>query len=123
MSRALRIAYVDDDEHLRALVGLALRASGHEVALFASGAAAIEGVGAFAPDVLLLDVIMPEMDGHETLRRLRAAAAMNDTAVAFVTGMSRAADQQRCYDDGAAIIAKPINPLTLAAQVGALLSA
>ena len=123
MSRALRIAYVDDDEHLRALVDLALTAGGHEVALFASGPEAIIGVPRFAPDVLLLDVIMPGMDGHETLRQLRAANPLDGTRIAFVTGMSRAADQQRCYDDGAAIIPKPIDPMTLAAQVGALASA
>lgn len=119
-SRPLRIAYVEDDEHLRGLVEIALTAGGHEVALFASGAEALDGVAKFAPDVLLLDVIMPQMDGFETLAQLRASRVEYSPVVAFVTGMSRPADQQRCIEAGAAMISKPINPMALAGQVSAL---
>ena len=120
MDRPLRVACVDDDPHLRSLVEHALKASSYEVALYASGAEALAKLAAFRPDVLLLDVIMPEMDGRETLRQLRAGNGEPAPLIAFMTGMTRAADRAACTDQGARLISKPINPLQLGDQIWAL---
>jgi putative two-component system response regulator len=70
------------------------------------------------PDLILLDVMMPEMDGYEVLRRLRADAASSDIPVIFITAMSAAEDEERGLELGAVdYITKPFNPAIVRARV------
>ncbi len=71
-----------------------------------------------APDLILLDVMMPEIDGYEVLRRIREQGRMREVPVIFVTGMSAAEDEERGFALGAVdYIVKPISPPTVLARV------
>jgi signal transduction histidine kinase/ActR/RegA family two-component response regulator len=91
----LRILVVDDNEDAAESLGLLLRAMGHEVCIAHDGAAALEQVDALMPDVALLDIGMPGMDGYELAGRLRANAALPHLVIAAVTGWGEAQDRKR----------------------------
>lgn len=108
-----RVLVVDDDSDLREIARLSLEiAGGYEVATAASGAEAVELARRQRPDVILLDVRMPGMDGVETLRRLEQDEATTDVPVVFLTGVGQAASERaRLIDLGAADVAeKPFVP-------------
>jgi len=117
-----RILCTEDDADIRAIVQLALgMVGGFEVHLCASGQQAIAEAPGFAPDLILLDVMMPGMDGAETLRRLRALPGLENTPVVFMTAKVQPAEIAHFRDIGALdVIAKPFDPMTLAAQVHAI---
>lgn len=116
----LRVAHVDDDEDLRAIVKLALQVTGGiVVASCESGKDALETIPAFKPDVLLVDVLMPGMNGPETVDALRQRMDLSDVGIAFATGLDGSDEQvQALVESGAAtIIHKPFDANTLAAQL------
>jgi two-component system, OmpR family, response regulator len=85
--RGQRVLVVDDDEYIRQLLGSALRFAGFVVDLCDDGRSALARVGAFDPDLILLDIMMPNLDGLEACRRLRAAGA--ETPIIFLTARDR----------------------------------
>jgi class 3 adenylate cyclase len=91
----------------------------YKVKVANSGARALQALQSGPlPDLVLLDVMMPEMDGHEVLQRMRDDPRMRDVPVIFVTAMSDAADEQRGLALGAVdYITKPISPATALARV------
>jgi two-component system, OmpR family, response regulator len=113
----LRILYVDDDNDIRAITVMALGLDpAMELRSAASGAEALAMLRAdpWRPDVLLLDVMMPEMDGMELARALRAMPDLADTPLLFVTARARDADIHAYRAAGASgIIPKPFDPLDL----------
>ena len=117
----LKILHVDDEPDIREVAALALSIDPEmEIRSAASGLQALDvlGGGGWAPDVILLDVMMPELDGPGTLQRLRALPAHRQTPVIFMTARAQAQEQQRFIDLGAvAVIIKPFDPMTLAGQV------
>lgn len=116
----LRVAHVDDDEDLRAIVKLALEVTGGMVvASCESGQEALEAIPPFKPDVILVDVLMPGMNGPETVDALRSRMDLSDVAVAFATGLDGNDLQlQALLESGAAsIIQKPFDAGTLADQL------
>ncbi|MGD2083421.1 MAG: response regulator [Chromatiales bacterium] len=114
-----RILYVDDEADIREIVQLSLEAvGGFTVSLCASGSSALEAARSFRPDLILLDVMMPGMDGPETLRRLRELPETAQTPVVFMTAKVQAGDLERYRELGAAeVVSKPFDPMTLAEQV------
>src|SRR3954462_8579877 len=94
MTRVLqKVLYVEDDADIRTIASLALEAvGGFTLPACASGAEALAGGTAFAPDLLLLDVMMPGMDGPTTLARLRQLPAMRDVPVIFMTAKVQASE-------------------------------
>jgi len=116
------VAYVEDDPDIREIARFALREiGGLQVDLYESGAAALGGLGRSPPDLILLDVMMPEMDGRATLRELRLAPETAATPVVFLT--ARVQDHEVADYRGlgaAAVLAKPFDPLTLADDVRAI---
>ena len=115
--RALRrLLVAEDDPDIRAVVALALgRVGGLEVTCCADGLAALEAVRSSCPDLVLLDVMMPELDGLETLARLRADPATATLPVVFMTARVQPPDLATYHELGAlAVIAKPFDPMTLA---------
>lgn len=122
---AVRILYVDDDGDIREIAAMSLELDpGLMVRLCASGRAALAEAEAWRPHLILLDVMMPEMDGPETLRRLRSDAATAGIPVVFVTARTQAQDVRRFLDMGAlGVIAKPFDPMSLAGEVRGLLPA
>jgi CheY-like chemotaxis protein len=119
-----RLLLVDDAEDIRAIACISLeRLGGWSVVPAASGAAALQAVRSDGPfDAVLLDVMMPGLDGPSTLARLRADGLPAEVPVVFLTAKTQVADRERLACLGAAgVITKPFDPLTLAAQLGELL--
>ncbi|MFD1330667.1 response regulator [Methylopila musalis] len=121
---ALNVLYVDDDDDIRAVVEIALGIdSNMTTACVSSGQAALDAVAEFRPDIILLDVMMPVMDGPTTLALLRTREPADATPVVFVTARTQEREVERFLALGAAgVIAKPFDPMTLAAQVRAFLT-
>lgn len=116
----MRILVVDDEESLRDLVTTALEFVGHEVATAADGLEALAAVPTFVPDLIVLDVNMPHLDGLEVCRRLRADG--DATPIVFLT----ARDAPRDIVEGLAAgaddhLAKPFHLQVLIARIDAVL--
>ena len=119
MSRG-RLLLVDDDDDIRALARMSLtRVGGWEVVPAGSAAEAETAAAAARPDVVLLDVMMPDVDGPATLERLRPL--IGAAPVIFLTAKTQSADLERLKSLGAAgVIAKPFDPMGLPGEVAAL---
>ena len=113
-----KILVVDDEDDIREIASISLDLTqGWELRTASSGAEAIEIARDFEPDAILLDVMMPVMDGPSTLRMLPP-----HIAVIFLTAKVQAADKHRFMQLGVrGIIAKPFDPLTLANQVAEMM--
>ena len=94
---------------------------GYEVASCESGADALAQAPDFMPDLVLLDVMMPGMDGPMTLAELRKLPSCSDVAVVFMTAKAQPGEIAKFRSLGAVdVITKPFDPLTLCQQIGAL---
>ena len=117
MARGLRrILLVEDDKDIASLVAMVLgQHAGYTVKACLSARHALEAVDAFGPDLILLDVMMPEADGLSALKGLRTRRSVRDTPVVFLTAMAAPSDIARFEAHGAlGVITKPFDPLTLA---------
>jgi two-component system OmpR family response regulator len=110
-----RIMHVEDDESIRAVAEIALTdVAGFELLSCDSGQSAISQVQAFAPQLILLDVMMPQMDGLQTLAALRQLPGIKNIPVVFMTARIQQAEKQQYQDAGAiAVIDKPFDPMQL----------
>lgn len=113
------ILYVEDDLHVRTTAKLVLEVIGKfAVRECRSGYEALDAADGFRPDLILLDVMMPDLDGLATLRLLRTLPHLADTPALFVTSLTTPDDIERYMAAGAiGVIAKPLVPLRLAGQV------
>jgi putative two-component system response regulator len=119
--RRSRVLVADDTESVRSLFRKLLLADGHDVVSAPDGAAALDAVHEHRPDVVLLDVAMPEMDGLEVCRRLKADPATRLTPIVLVTGQTDLADRIRGIEAGAdEFLSKPVHPHELRARVRSL---
>ncbi|MBI1402238.1 MAG: response regulator [Porphyrobacter sp.] len=118
-----RILYVDDEPDIREIAELALSLdAGLDVRTAASGAEALEIAGKWLPDLVLLDVMMPGMDGPTTLACLRENPATRELPVVFITARAQTQEMQSfAMLDARGVIAKPFDPMTLAAQARSFL--
>ncbi|MBL4848831.1 MAG: response regulator [Planctomycetes bacterium] len=119
MSQLKRILYVEDEPDIRAVAQVALEVvGGFELRFCSSGYEALEAVGAFGPDLILLDVMMPGMDGPSTLEALRREG--HAVPVIFVTAKAQPAEVEAYRALGALdVIRKPFDAMLLAAEVRA----
>ena len=119
MAELRRILHVEDDPSIQAVTKLALEAvGGYQVLSCSSGAQALEEVEAFAPDFILLDVMMPGMDGPKTLELLGQLVNTEQIPVAFMTAKVQPDEVAHYRSLGAhGLIIKPFDPMLLAAQV------
>lgn len=119
MSELARILYVEDDPDIQSVAQLALEAiGGFTVYLSAAGADGLLTAARELPDLILLDVMMPGMDGPSTLAALRADPALADIPVIFVTAKVQPTEVTHLTSLGAlGVIAKPFDPMTLASTV------
>lgn len=117
-----RILYVEDDPDIQAIAMMVLETiHGFVMEACSSGAEALQKAVAFQPDLILLDVMMPGMDGPETLKNLRAFPEMTDVPVVFMTAKVQPQEVQGYLNLGAlGVIAKPFDPMTLAQQLGSI---
>ena len=114
-----RILYVEDEPDIRAIVKMALEAvGGFTVLSCASGPEALIAAPDARADLLLLDVMMPGMDGPATLKELRGIPATCNTPVIFMTAKVQSAEIARYLALGALeVISKPFDPMELSAQI------
>ncbi|MBI3529869.1 MAG: response regulator [Betaproteobacteria bacterium] len=114
-----RILYVEDEPDIRAVARIALETvGGFQLLVCGSGQEALAAAPAFAPDLILLDVMMPGLDGPSTLAALRALPAFENTPIVFMTAKVQAHELVRYRQMGALdVIPKPFDPMTLAATV------
>jgi CheY-like chemotaxis protein len=114
-----RILYVDDDVTLQMMTRLSLeKIGGFTVLVCGSGREAVEQAPAFAPDLVLLDVVMPGMDGLETLRALRGIASLGAVPVLFMTAKTQPDEIATLRAAGAAdVVSKPYDPMGLSQQI------
>ena len=114
-----KILYIEDEADIQKIARLALEnVGGFEVMICGSGAEALEKAPAFAPDIVLLDVMMPGMDGPDTLVEMMKIETLKDTPSIFLTAKALPAEVERYRDLGAlGVIAKPFDPMALADKV------
>lgn len=119
--RRSRVLVADDTESVRSLFRKLLITDGHDVIMAADGAAALEAVQRHQPDVILLDIGMPTLDGLEVCRRLKSDPATRLTPVVMVTGQTDLSDRIRGIEAGAdEFLSKPVHPHELRARVRSL---
>ena len=117
-----KILLVDDEQDILDFLGYNLRKQGYDVFTAANGKDAIESAKQHLPHLVIIDVMMPEMDGIETCRELRSIPELKQTAIAFLTARNEDYSQIAGFDVGADdYITKPIKPLVLASRIKALL--
>ena len=115
------VLVADDTESIRSLFRKLLVADGHDVICAPDGAAALDAVRARPPDVVLLDITMPQLDGLEVCRRLKADPITRLTPVVLVTGQTDLSDRIRGLEAGAdEFLSKPVHPHELRARVRSL---
>ncbi len=114
-----RILYVEDDPDIRTICVMVLESlHGFALEVCCSGEEAIAKAEAFAPQLVLLDVMMPGMDGPETLAALRRLPGLEKTPVIFMTAKVQAQEVEAYLRLGAlGVIAKPFDPMSLSDQL------
>jgi two-component system, OmpR family, response regulator len=114
-----RILYVEDEPSIRTIAITVLEAvGGFTVIACGSGKQALEAAPSANADLILLDVMMPEMDGPATMAALRRIPQTGETPVIFMTAKVQASEIQHYKSLGAIdVIAKPFDPMTLSAQI------
>ena len=120
-----RILFVEDDSDIQIVASLALESlGGFRVLACGSGTEALSRFAEFSPDLVLLDVMMPGMDGPATLEALRRLPGGDATPVVFMTARVQAHEVARYKALGAVeVISKPFDPMRLAATVREIWSA
>ena len=114
-----RVLIIDDDERLLALARLAIAKNGIDVAMAMTATAGLSMLDRYAPDLVVLDVILPDISGWETLRRIRES---HDVLVMLLTGRDSDVDKARGLDLGADdYLTKPFSFIEFEARVRALL--
>ncbi len=123
MSEQTKILYVEDEQDIQTIARIALeKIGGFNLTICSSGQQALDSVVSFAPDIILLDMMMPDMDGLETLEALTKIPNCTDIPVVFMTARVQADEIKHYLDKGAVdVIAKPFSPMTLADQVNTIL--
>lgn len=118
-----RILVIDDEDDIREVAQLCLETlGGWEVMTAACGSEGLLKAETQQPDAILLDVMMPDMDGPTTFHKLKVNPATEDIPVVFLTAKVQAAEQRRFAELGVkAVLTKPFDPLMLATEVAKVL--
>jgi len=120
---ARRVLVVEDDDDIREVAQVALQmVGGWQVITAGSGHQAIEVAAGALPDAILLDVMMPDLDGRGTIAKLKAQPSTRSIPVILLTAKIQSGDcRERADLDLAGVIAKPFDPMTLPARMSAML--
>jgi CheY-like chemotaxis protein len=118
--RALRVIVVDDNRDAAESMAMLLEMRGHRVVTAGDGLAALRIAETFTPDVVILDLIMPRMDGYETARRMRALPSLRDVVLVAVTAWGNLDDEATSLETGFDLhLRKPIDLARLEQVLGA----
>ncbi len=121
MSRG-RILVVDDEIYIVHILDFSLGMEGYEVVTALDGEEALQKVKEGVPDLIVLDIMMPKMDGYETCKALKADEATKNVPVILLSAKGRNVDMQTGYDVGADdYITKPFSPRKLVDRINAML--
>ena len=113
---------VDDDETNRKILSGRLEAEGHKVSVAENGRRALEMIEAQPFDLVLLDILMPEMDGYQVLKYLKSHQTLRDIPIIVLSALDEIESAVRCIEMGAEdYLTKPFNPVLLRARIGACL--
>lgn len=113
-----RFLYIEDNEQNLYLITFILQAKGYEVLQARSGEEGLRLAEQCRPDLILLDIQLPEMDGYEVARRLRENPSLAKTPIVAVTSYAMAGDREKALASGCdGYIEKPINPETFVSLV------
>lgn len=116
-----KVLVVDDEEPILELLKYNLEKQGYDVKVASDGFVGVELAKRFHPDLVLLDIMMPKMDGVETCRQLRAIPELQNTFIVFLTARSEEYSEVAAFDVGADdYITKPIKPRALMSRISAL---
>lgn len=117
-----KILVVDDEADILDLLKYNLSREGYEVKTASDGLAAVELAREFNPNIILLDIMMPKMDGIEACRRIREIPQLNGCTIIFLTSRSEEYSEVAAFDNGANdYITKPIKPRALLSRISAFL--
>ncbi len=120
MSKQKRILLVDDEKDILELLMYNLQNEGYKVKTASNGKDAVSLAGEYRPDMILLDIMMPDQDGVETCRQLRAIPELSGTHIIFLTARSEEYSEVAGFDAGADdYIIKPIKPRALLSRIQA----
>lgn len=120
MSKNNKVLIVDDEPDILELLQYNLEKEGYEVRTAPSGVKAIEVAKEFLPQLILLDIMMPKMDGVETCRRIKEITKLKDVFIIFLTARSEEYSEVAAFDAGADdYLTKPIKPRALMSRVSA----
>lgn len=120
---AEKILIVDDDLETLRLVGLMLQRQGYQIVAASNGALALQMVQTEKPDLILLDLMMPDIDGYEVTRQVRSDPALGHTPILMFTARSLMDDKVAGYEAGANdYLTKPTHPVELTAKIKSLLA-
>jgi CheY-like chemotaxis protein len=119
MGKLRRVMCVEDDADIRMILEFSLGSlGGYEVLACSGGRAALAQVGSFRPDLVLLDVMMPDLSGPETLDALRQLPEMRGVPVVFITAKAMPEEMEKLLGYGATgVIVKPFDPVSLPQQI------
>jgi len=120
---AKKVLIVDDELHIVTALEFLLRKSGYEVAAAQNGDEALKRVESFAPDLVLLDVMMPRISGYEVCRRMRERAEWKHIKIIMLSAKGREAEVSKGVSLGADLyVTKPFSTGELVGKIGELLA-
>ena len=112
------ILLIEDNEQNRYLATFLLEKSGYQVISAPDGQEGIAAAKKFLPDLILLDIQLPQMDGHAVARALRKIQSLDNTPIVAVTSYAMVGDREKCLAAGCnGYVEKPINPETFVAEI------
>lgn len=122
MSQAYKILVVDDDPYILMSLEFLMRKNGFEVMIARNGSETLELLDQHTPDVVLLDIMMPDVDGYAICKHIKSSPKHPHCKVVFLSAKSKEADIQKGYDLGAELyITKPFSNKDLVNKISALL--
>jgi DNA-binding response OmpR family regulator len=123
MNATRKILVVDDDPYILMSLEFLMKKNGYEVIVARNGNEALELVDKQLPHLVLLDIMMPDVDGYEICRHIKSSKKLKAIKVVFMSAKSREADIQKGYDLGASLyITKPFSTREMMKQINTLMS-
>jgi DNA-binding response OmpR family regulator len=123
MKQRINVLVVDDEPNILMSLDFLMRKEGYQVFVARNGKEAIEIVERQAPQVVILDIMMPEVDGYEVCQYIRQEKGLSDSKIIFLSAKNKEADIKKGYEVGADLfLAKPFSTKNLLAKVKELLA-
>jgi DNA-binding response OmpR family regulator len=124
MNTNYKILVVDDDPYILMSLEFLMKKNGYDVMVARNGTEALDIVEKQIPNIVLLDIMMPDVDGYEICKYIKSNAHLKNTNVIFMSAKTKEADIKKGYDMGASLyVTKPFSTRVLVKQIKELLSA